>query len=506
MTGPAVPPADTVPPDDSTLRNRAARGAAVTFAAQGGRIALQVLSVVILARLLSPRDYGLLAMVMVVLGVADVFRDLGLSTAAIQARTLSAQQRSNLFWLNTAFGLVLSVLAWALAPALAGVYGQPELVGITQALAWTFLLNGTATQHRANLTRRLQFGRLAVADVVSPVAGLAAAVTLALGGAGYWTLVGQQLVQYAVMLVVVLAAGRWVPGPPDRSVPMGGLLRFGSGMVGTQVIGYLGNNIDSLVIGARFGAGPLGLYNRAFQLLMTPLGQLRGPSTQVVLPVLASLQDDPRRFSSFLQRGQLALGYTLVVGLGLVLGVADPATVVLLGGQWTDVVPLLHWLALAGVFQTLALVNYWVYLARGLTGPLFRYSLVQVVIRVVCIGGGSTFGVVGVAAGFALAPAVSWPLSFWWLSRHTPLPRRELLLGALRILGLTSATAGGAWAGTALAGDLPAAVSLGCGVLTGVAVTLAVVSAVPALRRDVVGVAEVGRLALSRRRTGQGDR
>lgn len=485
---------------------RAARGAAVTAAAQVLRIGVQLLSVVVLARLLSPRDYGLVAMVMVLLAVADVFRDLGLSTAAVQAPTLSEQQRSNLFWLNTAFGLGLSVLALALAPVVAALYGRPELAAITQVLAWTFLLNGLATQHRADLTRRLHFTRLAVADVVSPVVGLVAALPLALAGAGYWTLVGQQLAQYAAMLVVVVTAGRWLPGRPTRSAPMGGLLRFGTGMVGTQLLGYVGNNVDSLVVGARFGAGALGLYNRAFQLLMTPLGQLRSPTTQVVLPVLASLQGDERRFSSLLQRGQLALGYTIVVGLGLVLGAAEPVTAVFLGGQWTEVPPLLRWLALAGVFQTLAFVSYWAYVSRGLTGQLLRYSLVQVLIRVVCIAGGSAWGVVGVAVGYALAPAVGWPLSFWWLSRHAPVPVRGLVLGGLRILAVTLAVAGSTWVVSATTGGLPAVGTLVLGVLAGLATLLVLAVVIPPVRRDALDVLEVARLALSRHRAPGGER
>ncbi|MGY1854927.1 lipopolysaccharide biosynthesis protein [Modestobacter sp. SYSU DS0290] len=499
--GPAEPAGPTGPVaavDGRALGGRAARGAAVALTAQGLRIGVQVLSVVVLARLLAPRDYGLLAMVMAVIGVADVFRDLGLSTAAVQARSLSAQQRSNLFWINTAVGLLLSATTVAVAPLLAAAYGQPELTDMARALAPVFLLNGLTTQYRADLTRRLQFARLAVADVAAPVVALLAAVSAALLGAGYWALVVQQLVQYLVVMLLVVSAGRWLPRRPDRRTDMGGLLRFGWNMVGIELIGYAGKNVDSLLIGGRFGAGALGLYNRAFQLLMVPLGQLRAPTTQVALPVLSSLQEDPERYATYLRRGQLALGYTLVVGMGAVAGAADPVTAVFLGPQWDEVTPLLRLLALGGGFQTLAFVGYWVYLSRGLTGQLVRFSLFETSVRIACIVVGSGFGLTGVAAGFALAPALTWPLSFWWLSRHAPIPLPALLAGGARIV-LVAAVVGSASWGATLAVPGPPVAALGAAAVAGAAVLLLLGLAPGPFRDDERGVLDIARLALRRR-------
>lgn len=497
--GDAPGPAGTEGPGGQPgLGGRAARGVIVALGGQGVRIGVQVLAVVLLSRLLAPHDYGLLAMVMAVIGVADVFRDLGLSTAAVQAKTLSDQQRSNLFWMNTAIGALLTAVAFACAPLLEHIYGQPELVDMARVLSFVFLLNGIATQYRASLTRRLLFVRLAVADVVSPVAALAVAVVLAHLGAGYWALVGQQLVQYAVMMALVVSTGSWLPGRPDRHASMDGLLRFGWHMVGVELIGYAGKNIDSLTIGTRFGADALGLYNRAFQLLMMPLVQLRTPTTQVALPVLSALQDDERRYASYVQRGQLALGYTLVAGLGLVVGAAGPITGVFLGDTWQGVTPLMRLLALAGIFQTLAFVGFWVYLSRGLTRQLVRYSLVETVVRLACVVGGSAWGVEGVAAGYALAPALTWPLSLWWLSRQAPIPVRALMLGALRVLGLALCIAAVSWSAT-LAVDSRPIIELLVAGAAGAGAYAVLGTAVPALRRDLLGVLHVLRTAVRRR-------
>ena len=480
------------------LGHRAARGAAITFGGQAFRILLQVASVVILARLLVPHDYGLIAMVMAVVGVADIFRDFGLSSAAIQAPSLSREQQHNLFWINTGIGALLALLVVALAPLLAGFYDRPELTGIARVLALTFLLNGVATQYRADLNRRLRFGGIALADTLSTLLALGVAVTMALAGAGYWALVGQQVSQVATMLVVVALSAGWLPRPPRRGVPMDGMLRFGWNYVGSQLIGYAGNNVDAVIIGARFGAGPLGLYNRGFQLLMKPLGQLRAPTTTVALPILAKLQDDQRRFGAFVARGQLALGYGLVVGLGLVAGAAEPVTRVFLGERWASVTPIIRLLAVAGAFQTLAFVGLWVYLSRALTRDLRRYTLVSTLIRVACIAAGSQWGVVGVAAGYALAPAIAWPLSFWWLSRRTPIPVRRLVLGGVRILGVTAVVGVAAFAATRALAAAPAWLALAAAATAALAACGLLALLVPRVREDVAAVADVARRAVAR--------
>lgn len=470
------------------LGARAARGAVVTIGAQLVRILIQVVSVVVLARLLTPTDYGLLAMVLAIIGVGEIFRDFGLSSAAIQARDLSRGQRDNLWWINSGIGVVLAGLVFVAAWPLAAVFGHDELIPIAHALSITFVINGLATQYRADLTRDLRFVALATADVAAPAIALVVAIGGALLGWGYWALVAQQILQTLVLLVMAASFAGWIPRLPRRDAPMRDLLRFGWNMVASQMVGYVSNNVDTFLVGVRFGAGSLGIYNRAFQLLMTPLNQIRSPLTTVALPVLSRLATDERRFADFVARGQLALGYTLVAGLGLVASAAVPITDVFLGERWEGVAPILRLLAIAGIFQTLAFVGYWVYVSRGLTGDLFRYSLVSATIKIACILIGSTGGVLGIAIGYAVAPALSWPISIWWLSRRAPIPTRRLYAGAGRILGVVGVA--GIVTGTVL--QLAPTGSSVLDLLMAVGITvvldLLAVAVVPAVRRDVQGI------------------
>ena len=175
----------------------------VVLGGQGVRILVQIASVVVLSRLLTPRDYGLVAMVLAVVAVAEIFRDFGLSTAAIQAKVLTRAQQSNLWWLNAALGLGFGLVAIMAAPLVAALYDEPALTTLTAAMAGMFVLNGMGAQYRADLTRRLLFTRLAAATVLAPLLALGIAAYAAANGAGYWALVVQQLVQAAVGLVAV---------------------------------------------------------------------------------------------------------------------------------------------------------------------------------------------------------------------------------------------------------------------------------------------------------------
>lgn len=480
VTAPASPAAEP------SLGRRAVRGAAVTVLGQGGRILLQMASVVVLARLLAPSEFGLLAMVLLFVGLGEIFRDFGLSSAAIQAPSVSREQRDLLFWANTAIGVVLAVVIFAGADLIALLFGQPALAPIARALSVTFIVNGMATQYRAGLNRRMQFRALAVVSVAAQAVGLVLAVVTAVAGAGYWALVAQQIAIAVASLLLFAWYGRWFPGPPRRGVPMRGFFRYGWQLMATQLIGYASNNTDNLIIGLRFGVEPLGLYNRAFQLLMNPLNQLRTPATTVALPVLSRLQDDDERFSAFVLRAQLVLA----IGFGPALAVASGASVPLiqlfLGDQWLAAAPLFALLCLAAILQMLAFVGYWIYLSRGLTSQLLQYTLVAFTIKVAAIVVGSQWGLLGVAVGYLVAPALSWPLSLWWVSRYAPVSLTRLWMQAVRTL-LLSALAGAASFAVARWFDGPAVVVLLAAVLAG-ACAVAVAAIVPAVRRDLVTV------------------
>lgn len=466
----------------TSLSQSAARGALFTLTATAIKMTLQIASVIVLSRLLTPHDYGLIAIVLVVIGVGEIFRDFGLTSAAVQAPSLSDGQRDNLFWINTAIGGILAVLMFGLSWPLAALTGEPALLAIVQILSVTFVFNGLTTQYRAQLMRGLKFRAMAFIDITAATLALATAIGVALLGAGYWALVVQQLVNLFTMFVGAVIAGRWFPRFYSRQHDISTMIRFGWNIVGTGILTYLGNQIDTIMVAARLGTSPLGLYNRAFQLVMTPLSQVRSPLSNVAIPVLSRVQEDQGRFGKFITSGQVALGYSLGIPLMLVAGLAEPVTGIMLGAQWSEAVPIMRLLAITGTLTTLSFVGYWVYISRGLGKQLFQYSIVSLTIRVCCVVTGSFFGLVGVAAGVAIAPAIAWPISLLWLSKVTVIPVRALITGALRIIVAVGLVGVASW-GTTTLFDTQGWASLLTGGLVGL-LPLAPLLSIPAYRRD----------------------
>lgn len=470
-----------------SLGRMAAGGALVTMGGQLAKIAVQFGGVILLARLLTPRDYGLVTMVLAIVGVGEVLRDFGLSSAAIQARHLSRGQRDNLFWINTAIGLVLALVVFLMAGRIAAFYGEPLLRGLAQAIALTFLLNGLTTQYRAHLTRELRFKRLTAAEVGGQLAGLAVAVVLALAGYGYWALVVQQIVQAAMILAVMVAAARWLPGLPKRDAEVRSFLRFGGNVMASQLLAWFSNNVGQILIGNRLGAAPLGLYNRAFALVAMPLTQLNAPATSVALPVLSRLQGDPARYAAFLLRGQAALMHFLIAVFAFACAQAGPLIVLTLGARWTEAVPMFQALAVGAVFQSAGYAAYWVFMSKGLTASQLRYAVISRTLVIACIASGAQWGALGVAMGYAVGSALSWPLALWWLGRISDAPVRGMAGNGVRAIagyalcGVVSYGTAAHWA-TALP------MKLALGAAAGAATFAAVCALWPGFRRDVAGI------------------
>ena len=426
-----------------SLGRRALGGAGATLLWQLIRLGLLGLSVLILARLLSPADYGLLAMVTAIIGVGELFRDLGLSVAAIQSKTLDAVEKTNLFWVNSAIGFVLTILCFFAAWPIAAIYGEPGLVPIAQSLSVTFLLNGVATQFKAQLTRDLRFMSLGVAETIPQALGLAVAIWLGVTLGDYRALVAQALVVAIVALVMDILLSRWWPGLPDPTVSIRRFLRFGGALTGTQSLAYLSKNIDTVLLGLVFGSVPLGFYNRAYQLVVLPLTQLTAPLSRVAIPVLSRVQDDQAAFLRYIRSGQFFTVTVSSLFYGSIVGLADPLVRVILGDRWLPAAPILQALAISGIFRAMGQVPYWIFLAKGLAGKQFRFYLVAQPLIVVAIVCGLPWGPVGVAIGCSIGYVIFWFLQMWWAGRSASMRTAGLIASGLSLAVLISVPVAG---------------------------------------------------------------
>ena len=422
------------------LGGAAARGSGVTLVAQGVRVAVHFASLVVLSRLLSPSDFGLVAMVTALVGISEVLRDLGLSMAAVQAASLSRAQKSNLFWINTASGLVFAAVIYALAEPIARLFGSEQLVAITHSIAVVYLLNGIAAQFRAELNRDMQFVKLAIVDTVPQIIGLAVAIFVAASGGGYWALVLQIIVYSAGALIAAVVLAGWWPGLPRRRADMRPLLMFGLSLTGTQAIGYFVRSVDTIALGIATGPTSTGLYNRAYQLVAAPFAQLAAPLTRVAIPVLArTWQTMPARYEEILGRAQLVGCYAIAPLYAALLGLAPSIVEIALGPSWTQAVPIVQALCIGGVFRALTQISYWAYLSRGeATKQLKVHAWFQPVI-VLAVLAGLPWGPVGVALGGSVGLFIYWVVSLIAAGRNLQIDAGALLRRAsasVAVLGI----------------------------------------------------------------------
>lgn len=472
-----------------TFRKVAARGAIVTVLSQTCRMLVQLVALVLLARLLEPSIFGQMAIVLVVVGIGETLRELGLSSAAIHAKSLTQRQQSNLFWLNVSAGLILCAMTFFAAGTLSKFYALSELASTLQAIAPVFVINGLASQHRARLARQMKFVNLALSELVAVVVGLTLAITLAYRGAGVGALVGQQVAQACAVLIFAVVSIRWIPSLPGRA-PMRDLLVYGGNLGATQLINYFARNFDTLLLGRIASAASLGFYNRAFQLVMLPVTQINAPATKVAFPVLARLRDDSARFGRYLRSGQSALMHSVAAVLFLGVSVAEPVIIISLGQQWQPTVLLFQILAVAGVFQTLSYPMYWVFLSMGLTGSNLRYTLLTKAVLVFAIVLGSFWGVKGVAIAFTAASAISWPIGLRWMQKNANIPWKVFAAPAVVSLPVYASASGAG----ALAVHIAPHASIS-GVVSGVCAYVAVLgialALVKAYRKDIRKLASI---------------
>ena len=477
----------------------AARGAGVTLMSQGIRFALQLGSLIVLARLLSPQAFGVVAMVTAITNVMEIVRDFGLSSAAMQAKELNDAERTNLFWVNTGIGTGCALIVTLCAPLIVRIYGTPVVGPIVLALGWLFIVSGVNTQFRAELSRSLRFKALAVTDIAAQAGSIAVAISLAAAGAGYWAVVGQQITLVILTCTSNVILCKWRPGLPRRSVSIRRFFRFGGSVLGTNVIAYATNNLDNVAIGIYWGSGPLGLYSRAYQLLMVPLQQVSVPMTRVVLPVLSRVQDEDETYARYVSKAQLVGCYMLASGFAVAAGVSVPLVALLFGPKWSGVAPIFAALAIGGIFRGIGQISYWMYLSRGRADAQMKLYLVTRPIVIGIMLAGLPWGPVGVAIGHSIGFFLFWIVSLWTAGRCVRTSVRPLFAQATRTLLLISVPAGGlAYIGSVLV--QPAAASLCLGVALGVGYLALVALLSPAERANMQLMI---RVLLGRGRTGR---
>ena len=407
------------------LKGRSVRGGFLTLTSQGTQFAMQTVSTVVLARLLTPADFGLVAMVTAVTGLASAFADFGLSEATIQQKEINHDQVSALFWINLAIGLGLTLLTAALGPVLVWIYRQPRLLNITFLLSFTFLVGGLRVQPNALLKRQMRFAALAFRDIASYAIAVPLAIIMAWWGAGYWALVALPLTLNTVQMALSWLLVHWRPSLPRRATNIRSLLAFGGNVSVSYLVTNLNRSADGALVGWYWGAGPLGFYSRAYNLLMLPVRQLSVPAGNVAVPTFSRIQNDPERFARYYLRTTSLIMWICAPLFGFLFVAAAPVIALILGPQWGEAGPVFQILAVSALGQVFLDISIWMLVSRGLSGRLLKLLLI---ISPIIIGAfliGLPYGIKGEAlAGSVVQIAIlPWMLHFTFRGTELTLPR-----------------------------------------------------------------------------------
>jgi O-antigen/teichoic acid export membrane protein len=396
------------------LKERALRGGLAKMCAQGANYVVRIGTLAIMARLLNPKDFGLVGMVTAFTGVLSLFRDFGLSAATVQQIDVTEEQISTLFWINVLVGIFLTLVTVGMAPVAVAFYHEPTLFWVTIALGSAFLINAIGVQHSALLQRQMRFSALATIDVITWALSNAAGILMAATGFGYWSLVVSTASMPLISTFCMWIVAGWIPGRPRMGVELRSMVRFGSGLTLTGLIVYVAYNFEKVLLGRFWGADAVGLYGRAYQLSTIPVDNLNSSVGEVAFSALSRLKNDPPRFRNYFLKGY-SLVLAMTIPITICVGIFAPELIaILLGPKWKDAASIFRFLS--PTILMFALINPvgWLVFSLGMVGRSLKVAMVLAPLIITGYVIGLPHGPKGVALAYStvmvlwVVPHIAW--------------------------------------------------------------------------------------------------
>lgn len=416
------------------------RSASSGIYAIGGRvlqILLRVGSIAVLARLLTPEDFGVRGLVLPITILLHGVINLGLHIAALQREDLDHEGLSRLFWFSSWVNLLLVGGMALLGPLLASFYGDPRVTGVTIVWAAALYLMNMGAFHETLLKRQMRFGTLVSIHTVAMAIGILVAIVAAALGAGYWALVYDILAMSLARAIGVWALCGWRPSGPRRmavgeNFGTASMLTYGKGLSGFRLVAWFGAQLDRILVGVLGGAPVIGLYDNARRWAWLPYLELHQSLSDVAVASFSRVQREPTEYRRIVRRGLASILALVMPATAFIFVDAREVVLVLFGNQWLDAVPYVQLMAVAAFVGGLNRLNQWIYNSLGETGRQFRWSVFQTLATVVALLIGALWGPMGVAIGFTAATvALTYPSVVYCL--HTaPLKPAEFFGAAAR--------------------------------------------------------------------------
>jgi O-antigen/teichoic acid export membrane protein len=401
----------------SGLKTRALRGASITVVTQVSTFAIQTLGTIILARLLGPREFGLVTMVLSFSLLLQGFGVNGFVEATVQREEIHHRQISTLFWINIGLSLILMLLFMASAPLISWFYKEPLLKPIVVAMGFTILFGGLSTQHQALLIRNMKFGRTSAYEMGAAIISITLAIILAIWGWGYWALVAKWLVSPLVIAIGAWLFCRWRPGLPARGTGVGPMLKFAFHTYGNHIMAYFRRNVDKILIGRSVGSQSLGYYDRAYHLSMMLPNQLLSPIANVAMATFSRLSKDPEKYCYHYLTLISIISFVCMPLSGVLTLTGRDLILLLLGPHWNKAGEIFSIFGVSIGVMIIYSTHAWLHLSLGTPDRWFRYSIIAFVMTVLFFAIGLRFGALGVAIAYSASYYVLIGPALWYAGR-----------------------------------------------------------------------------------------
>lgn len=389
------------------LRQASVRGAGVTVLSGGFSLAVQMIATVVLARLLTPSDFGLVAMVTTFSLLLINFGLNGFTEAVIQRDHIDRYLVSNMFWINVGAGALLTLGFAASGSLLAHFYHEDRVKYVAGGISVTIFITTLSVQHLALLKRAMRFSAVSLNDIVGRTLYVAVSIVLGWAGWGYWALVTGLIVQSLAMAAGAWSLCRWVPSLPRRAPGTASMVRFATTTYGRFIANYCTWNTDNLLVGWRLGSVSLGYYKKAYDLFALPASQLVTPLAGVAVSALSRLRSDPVQYRRYLLGALRVIAFVgMAVGADLTL-VGHDVIRLLLGPKWDESGRIFVYFGPGIGAMLLYYTHGWIHLSLGHADRWLRWGIVEFTVTVLLFIAGLHWGPVGIA--------LAWTVSFWAL-------------------------------------------------------------------------------------------
>lgn len=402
-----------------SLKNKTLNAFLWNFIQTVGVQGVRFITGIVLARLLSPEEFGLTAMVMVFVNVTQPFFDGGFGAALVQKASITPTEYNSVFYFNIFMGLFVAILIFLSAPWVAAFYNQPRLILMTRALSVILVINSFGLVQSAILTKQINFKIQTKAVFFSGIFSGIFGIGLALIGFGVWSLVFQQILNAMLIMLCLWVLNDWRPSLSFSFQSLRAMFPFGSRIMASGVLSIASENLYTMVIGRILSARDLGLFTRAQNLEALPASSLSMLVSKVIFPVFSSIQDDIVRVKSALKK---VLKMTAFLSFPLMIGMAAAShafVMVLLGEKWIECIPYLQLFCVVGLLYPIEEINLNLLLSLGRSDLYLRLRFVRMVLIFSNIGLTWRFGVSALILGMIAISVVLFSLSSFYVGRST---------------------------------------------------------------------------------------